>query len=970
MIAPTVSFRNPSAGTQGIPLNTSVTIAFSESISCATVIGNITLDDNIFVPGTINVNPSCSNTTASITPLVPLSPNTVYTVSLSGVTDLNNNPVAAETWTFTTGPAADVTPPTVTFQVPTANATGVGINVSPTVVFSELMSCPSVNAASFRVKNTATGVYLVGSVNCFGTSATWTLDPLANPNFATNTQYTVEVNAGALDNTANLPLTPVASWNFTTGPGPDVTPPTIAFATPANGALGVPTNTGVNIAFNEVLNCGSILGGLTLEDAAAPGVPLMININCNGNTVSFTPIAPNFPLPFNTMFRVNITGAVTDLFDNAIPPQTWTFTTGSAPDVTLPTVSLVSPISASTGIPTNSNITVSFSETIQCGSLNFTINNGITGIINCAGSTATYVPNAGTPLLAGTNYTATIAAVQDVQGNSIGAPYSWNFTTGLGPDIIQPTVTIRNVRDKSVLESGFIIGTAADDRAVASVEISFNAGGSYATANGTTNWSYQLPTGNNTWKTNSLHDILVRSKDVAGNYSIPVAVSNIRKGTNKDVNGDGYGDMVASSYSEGLVYIFHSAGAAGITTTTSSSANRYIFGGAADQFGKALALGDINADGYADLVVGAPNYSAGAAFRGAAYVFYSSGIAGITTSFSAFAATQILGAAPNDIFGASLSTGDINGDGFSDLVVGAPSNNGASGGRVYIFHSAGATGITATDTTTAASSVIGNAAFTDYLGNSLATGNINGDAYDDVVIGAYNYFTARGRVFIYHGSTTGIAEAPTSTLTNTTGAANLDKFGMLVASGDINGDGNADVVVAAVGKNANIGRIFVFTSNGATGVTTTTSPNGVPLYISGVNMGDLFGMSILVKDLNGDGRADIVSSANNGGNGTVHVFMTPSVGGIGGTLDTSNAAQSLIGGLGFGLGSLATNPTCQISAGDVNGDGYMDLFIGNGQGTGTHIFHTTGAGLGTNNPAFASTIINAVPGGGIGSTVF
>lgn len=181
------------------------------------------------------------------------------------------------------------------------------------VVFSEPMSCASVTSASFRLKRQVTGVYLIGSVNCFGTSATWTPDPV-NP-LAFNTTYTVEIDQGALD-TFNNPLIPI-NWNFTTGPGPDLTPPSVAVVTPANAAIGVPTNGGVSIAFSEAMNCGSILGGITLDDnPTTPGTVIPININCNGNTVSFAPTIP--PLAFNTTYTVTILNTVTDSNNNAL----------------------------------------------------------------------------------------------------------------------------------------------------------------------------------------------------------------------------------------------------------------------------------------------------------------------------------------------------------------------------------------------------------------------------------------------------------------------------------------------------------------------------------------------------------------------------------------------------------------------------------------------------------------------------
>ncbi|WP_167482441.1 Ig-like domain-containing protein [Leptospira yasudae] len=967
--APTVSFVSPRNGATGVATNTSLSIAFSETMDCTTITTvSVTLNDGGPVAGTVG----CSGTTATFTPTSTLAYGTNHTVTIStAVKDLAGIPLAtAFTWSFSTSAAPDSTPPTVSLVTPTHLQSNVGINSSISAVFSEPMNCATITTASFTLSG---GAAVPGTVACSGTSATF--NPTAV--LAYNTNYTAKITTAAKDLGGN-PIAAVYTWTFTTGLAPDSTAPTVSFVSPMTGESNVPNNHSISIAFSEAIDCSTVTtASITVTGGAAiPGT-----VSCSGATATFVPTAV---FAYGTNYTASISTAVKDLAGIPLTMSfSWNFTTGAAPDNVAPTIVLTSPSNGMTGVATNPVITVAFSETMDCSTLTtatISLNNGaaVPGTVNCAGTTATFTPTSNLPS-GPWHIVAVNTGAKDLAGNPIGSNYTWSFQTGAAPDSTNPTVTVRNVKDRTVLESGFIIGTASDDRAVASVEVSVDAA-PYALANGTANWSYQLPTGASTWKTNSVHTISVRSKDAAGNYSNPITVSNIRKGTNKDVNGDGYGDMTTSGYGSGLVYIFHSSGAAGITTTLSSSASRYIFGGSSDEFGRSVSLGDINADGYADLVVGAPLYSVGAANRGAAYVFHSSGAAGITISFSLFASTKIIGAAAGDKFGSSIATGDINGDGFTDLIVGAPtySVGFANRGATYVFHSNGSGGITATDTTTASSTALGSGA-NEYSGNAVTTGSINGDFYDDIVVGAYYYNAAKGRVLVYHGSATGINSAsPSTSIANTAGATTNDWFGFSVATGDVNGDGFSDVIAGALLQSGSAkGQVSVFTSSGTAAgipnstdistINTVTNP-ALSIVIRGAANLDLFGTSLVVKDLDTDGRADIMSSVPNGGIGAVHVFMTPTSGSVSASLTTASATRTLIGpSSNFGF-SAATTITCPLSAGDVNGDGYIDLFIGGGGGA--YIFHSSSTGISTSNPASASTIINSAPGGGIGNAVF
>ncbi|MBK7434211.1 MAG: FG-GAP repeat protein [Chitinophagaceae bacterium] len=171
------------------------------------------------------------------------------------------------------------------------------------------------------------------------------------------------------------------------------------------------------------------------------------------------------------------------------------------------------------------------------------------------------------------------------------------------------------------------------------------------------------------------------------------------------------------------------------------------------------AAGDVNGDGYSDVIDGAYFYSNGQSNEGAAFVYHGSA-AGLSLSPNN---------TPDDAdqfaaqFGISIaSAGDVNGDGYSDVIIGAWQYDDGlvDEGRAFVYHGS-ATGLSATPNSTPDDADQTNANF----GISVASaGDVNGDGYSDVIIGAYQYddgFVDEGRAFVYHGSATGLSASPT-----------------------------------------------------------------------------------------------------------------------------------------------------------------------------------------------------------------
>ena len=361
--------------------------------------------------------------------------------------------------------------------------------------------------------------------------------------------------------------------------------------------------------------------------------------------------------------------------------------------------------------------------------------------------------------------------------------------------------------------------------------------------------------------------------------------------------------------------------------------------------GEVNSAGDVNGDGFGDIIVGARGWDNGLFDEGAAFVFLGSAT-GIVGSDPSVANAMIMGDQAASEFGSSVAgAGDVNGDGFGDIVVGAPFYEGTFRGDItlsvkgaaFVFYG-GPLGISATSPAMADARIDANQ-IDSILGFSVAAaGDVNGDTFDDIIVGAPRQgsptFSADippnqaqgfgGAAAVFHGSVAGITasgfdDADAVLLPYPAGspAPSQQFMGTDVAgAGDVNGDGFDDVLVSIDGA-----ALFLGSATGVVG----TDPGTAHAHIAGPGS-----VVSSAGDVNNDGFGDIILGApgfpvpepgfSPTNEGAFGIFLGSPAGII--AADFSQALSIVQGDIGQAQLGL------RVSAGDIDNDGFDDVIVG------------------------------------------
>ncbi|MCB9851509.1 MAG: FG-GAP repeat protein [Phycisphaerales bacterium] len=359
-----------------------------------------------------------------------------------------------------------------------------------------------------------------------------------------------------------------------------------------------------------------------------------------------------------------------------------------------------------------------------------------------------------------------------------------------------------------------------------------------------------------------------------------------------------------------------------------------------DIHGKSVATGDFNGDGFVDMAVGAPNDSVGTA-NGAGAVVISYGCPTGITQVGAQVLTQTsLGFTSelNDAFGYSLAVGNFNNDAYDDLAIGAPGESidfHDDAGNVMIVLGS-PSGLLPTGLILSQGNSPGLVEAGDIFGFALATGDFNGDDFDDLAvgipgedleIGALSIDEA-GAIEIYFGGSSGITTAGAYIITDNdtlNPAAAGALMGWALASGDFDDSGEDDLAVGLPGKNtsgvANHGVIEVLYGS-ATGIGTADAQLFSQVSFGGGNeAGDRFGQSLAAGNPNGDAFDDIAVGTplkGSGDNGRFYVAYGSTTG------ITTMGAQSI----GQTVSSPGDNFGYALAFGRYDTDAFDDLAVG------------------------------------------
>ncbi|MDQ5984738.1 MAG: hypothetical protein CSYNP_00434 [Syntrophus sp. SKADARSKE-3] len=449
-----------------------------------------------------------------------------------------------------------------------------------------------------------------------------------------------------------------------------------------------------------------------------------------------------------------------------------------------------------------------------------------------------------------------------------------------------------------------------------------------------------------------------------------------------DVNGDGLGDLIvgapaisAAGKSGNSYVVFGKAdtGEVDLSAVTAGTGG-FVIGGlpSGSMTGCSVSsAGDVNGDGYADLIVGAKGTGTGGILDGGSYVvFGKAGMESVTLSTtSAPSYVDSHGATVSDGFalakvhiginsnvGYSVSgAGDFNGDGLADLIVGSDGNGSNRAFLVYGKTSSetvnldlvGMTYVDAGGATKTGGVVISD------LGNSIAVstaGDVNGDGLGDLIV-SNPYWNTNGNSYVVFGTTDTSNIDMINIASYEIGGFSIegpsgDRYdGWSVSgAGDVNGDGLADLIVGSNAPTSSYGKSYVVfgkTDTSEVHLGVVAAGTGGFLINNGTGAADMSGYNVSsAGDVNGDGLADLIVGAYKadpngiadsgasyvvyGKTGTEQVTLNAS----GPTYVDAGGTTRIAGYVINGSGASDYSGYSVSAAGDVNGDGLADLIVG------------------------------------------
>ncbi|ELR98596.1 FG-GAP repeat protein [Gloeocapsa sp. PCC 73106] len=403
----------------------------------------------------------------------------------------------------------------------------------------------------------------------------------------------------------------------------------------------------------------------------------------------------------------------------------------------------------------------------------------------------------------------------------------------------------------------------------------------------------------------------------------PSGFSEDVAGVGGDVNQDGFNDFIVGADDSNSAYVIFGGTTIADLSVSSTNNSRFIKiqGIAGEDFGQSVGgAGDFNGDGVSDVVIGAPGANGD---NGAVFIIYGGANfpteelnVGNTTEFNVTNGLRINNNLITDAeFGTDVaSAGNFDGVGGDDLIVGAPVAS-TNDGTAFIISSDNNSSSTPRNLSTFSFLRVDGTS-NELLGESVSgTGNVGGSSNDDVIIGARG--STNGKAYVIFGRGGGILDLATTTLTGTdgfaiTGRASGDQAGRSVSAGDINGDGQNDLIVGARfadpdSARTDAGEVYVVygRTNYTSGNIPVISLNGTNGFIAtGIDAGNQAGTSVSAGDFNNDGIDDLLIGAprGNSNKGEAYVIYGESTNGPGLTpgvnIRGTFRPDNLVGGAG------------------------------------------------------------------------